>query len=89
MYHPWDDDKGTRRRVLERTVVRGGLLPAGNDETDGLLRETRRERERKIQFAVQFVVVSDTRARSSLGDRRREDPSVPQEGRRGAGAEDP
>lgn len=28
MYHPWDVDKGG-----------GGLLPAGNDETDGLLRD--------------------------------------------------
>lgn len=66
MYHPWDDDKGARRRVdLERTVVRGGLLPAGNDETDGLLRETRRKREKEIQFASS----SPTRARNSLCDR--------------------
>lgn len=43
MYHPWDDDKGARSRIDGVVVVRGGLLPAGNDETDGLLRPLRRK----------------------------------------------
>lgn len=59
MYHPWDDDKGatTGQRVV--VVVRGGLLPAGNDETDGLLRP--------LQPKERGSVPQEGRARLSQG----------------------
>lgn len=72
----------TRRVDQERTVVRGGLLPAGNDETDGLLREVRRKK-RKREKEKDPARVHRLR-REELSRRPMErNPSVPQEGRRG------